>query len=76
MKMLNIRDRFITIDLLQTAIIEQDSDTIRISGESFSFTGNGTRLHKQWFTCSALNIERRVGKQTVQSDREKTSIEE
>lgn len=76
MKLLKIRDRFINIDLLQTAIIEPDSITVTISGESFNFTGSDAVLIKQWLNRYALDISRSTPQQRIKPGKEQTPIEQ
>ena len=76
MKLLKIRDRFINIEQLQTAIIEEDSITITISGESFNFSGGDATLITRWLNRYALDIGSREKKRQVQSEVEHTPIEE
>ena len=76
MKLLKIRDRFINIDLLQTAIIGEDSITITISGESFDFSGSDAKMITQWLNRYARDIGNRNHNRRVQSDIENSPIEE
>ena len=58
MKLLKIKDRFINIDLVQSATLEQDSIVLTISGESFRFTDNDAKLITNWLNRFALDLSR------------------
>lgn len=58
MKLLKIQDRFINIDLIQTATLEPDSIVLTISGEAFRFSGIDAKMIASWLNRFALDLTR------------------
>ena len=76
MKLLKIQDRFINIDLIQTAKLEQDSIVLTISGDSFSFSGADAKLITNWLNRFALDLNRDQKKTTTRTNAERPPLNE
>ena len=76
MKLLKIKDRFINIDLVQTATLEQDSIVLTLSGESFRFSGGDAKLITNWLNRFALDLNRDRTKTSTQTNAERPPANE
>ena len=75
MKLLKIKDRFINIDLVQTAILEQDSIVLTVSGENFRFSGADAILITNWLNRFALDLTRNQNRPKTRTNAERPPME-